>query len=88
VLNSRSVVFLGLIRYSVYLWQQLLLKNPFSPSSITRLPVNLVLVEIVATTSYYVVERPVLRLRQRLEARIFDRPENAQPGRRPSLSGG
>jgi peptidoglycan/LPS O-acetylase OafA/YrhL len=78
VLNSRPMVFLGLMSYSVYLWQQLFL-DPFSSSSITRFPLNVVLVAIAALTSYYLVERPALRLRQWLERWVFDRRRDEQP---------
>lgn len=87
VLNSKPMVFLGLMSYSVYLWQQLFL-DPYSSSSITHFPVNLVLVGVAALSSYYVVERPALRLRHRLETRLFDRQSDARPDRRHSFSGG
>ena len=65
-LNTRPLVWIGTLTYSIYLWQQ-----PFcyaeAKSTITRLPVNLVLSMIVAVLSYYVIEKPCLRLRVRLQ---------------------
>jgi peptidoglycan/LPS O-acetylase OafA/YrhL len=70
VLNSKPMVFLGVMSYSIYLWQQPFL-NPFSASIISRFPVNLILVGAASLASYYCIERPSLRLRQRLETRLF-----------------
>ncbi len=70
VLNSKPVVFLGVMSYSVYLWQQPFL-NPGSSSILSRFPLNLMLVGVASLASYYFIERPSLELRQRLERRIF-----------------
>lgn len=70
LLNSKLMVFLGVMSYSIYLWQQLFL-NPFSTSMTSRFPLNLVLVGAASLVSYYLIERPSLRIRHRLETRIF-----------------
>jgi peptidoglycan/LPS O-acetylase OafA/YrhL len=70
VLNSKPMVFLGVMSYSIYLWQQPFV-NPFSASIISRFPLNLVLLGATSLASYYCIERPSLRLRQRLETRLF-----------------
>jgi len=70
ILNSRPLVFVGVISYSIYLWQQLFL-NRYVVAAPTSFPLNLTLVVLAALASYYVVERPTLRLRQRIEARLF-----------------
>ena len=60
ILNVRPVVWLGKISYSLYLWQQL-----FVFGSHPR-PWYLVLFALgLASVSYYVVEQPMLRLRER-----------------------
>jgi peptidoglycan/LPS O-acetylase OafA/YrhL len=66
VLNARLAVWVGTISYSLYLWQQLFLARQH-PGSLTRFPVNLLLVFVAASASYYFVEQPCLRLRERLE---------------------
>src|SRR5436190_875014 len=76
ILNSRPLVFVGVISYSIYLWQQLFL-NRHVVAAPTSFPLNLALVVLAALASYYVVERPTLRLRQRIEVRLF-------AGRRPN----
>jgi peptidoglycan/LPS O-acetylase OafA/YrhL len=72
VLNAKPFVFLGKMSYSIYLWQQLFL-NPQSSASIARFPLNLVLVAVTSLVSHYLVERPSLEMRQRLEGRLFAR---------------
>jgi peptidoglycan/LPS O-acetylase OafA/YrhL len=62
-LNCRPMIYLGMISYSVYLWQQ-----PFlNPELRLPLLVSLPLIFIVALISYYFVEQPALQLRQKLE---------------------
>ncbi len=65
VLNSRPLVFVGGLSYSLYLWQQ-----PFlSPTPLAPFPWNLGLAALAALGSYYLVEKPFLALRQRFERR-------------------
>lgn len=64
VLNSRPLVWIGAISYSLYLWQQLFSGRQLPPA-IQSFPVNLVLAFGAATASYHLVERPFLRLRSK-----------------------
>jgi peptidoglycan/LPS O-acetylase OafA/YrhL len=60
ILNVRPVVWLGKISYSLYLWQQL-----FAYGNHHR-PWYFVLVAVgLASASYYLVEQPMLRVRER-----------------------
>lgn len=64
-LNYRPIAFIGLISYSIYLWQQ-----PFlNPELSLPLIVKLLLVAVLSLFSFYAVERPALRLRKYLENR-------------------
>jgi peptidoglycan/LPS O-acetylase OafA/YrhL len=65
VLNSRPFVFVGVTSYSLYLWQQ-----PFlNPSWNVHVFLKLILVTAAALGSYYLIEKPALRLRRYLETR-------------------
>jgi len=78
ILNSRPLVFIGVMSYSIYLWQQVFL-NRYSSSVTSSFPVNLMLVSILALSSYYLIERPCLRSRQFLEAKLFNRRSDKFP---------
>jgi peptidoglycan/LPS O-acetylase OafA/YrhL len=65
LLDSRLLSGMGVLSYSLYLWQEPFL-NRFSRAEVTWFPVNLMLTFAAAVASHYLVERPLLRLRQRL----------------------
>ena len=64
VMNSRVAVFLGAISYSLYLWQQLFL-DPGKYATPLALPLALALAFLAAVASYFLLEKPMLRLRAR-----------------------
>lgn len=66
-LNWRPVAFIGLLSYSLYLWQQLFL-NRNSAAWVNAFPQNLCLAIAAALSSYFLLEKPFLRLRRRLRA--------------------
>ncbi len=65
ILNSRPIVWIGLLSYSIYLWQQPFLKAD-SQAWITQAPINVAILLVLAPLSYFLVERPLLRLKDRL----------------------
>jgi peptidoglycan/LPS O-acetylase OafA/YrhL len=67
VLNWKPVAFVGVLSYSLYLWQQLFL-NRNSAAWINAFPQNLVLTIAAALGSHFLLEKPLLRLRHRLRA--------------------
>jgi len=89
LLNNPAVVYIGVLSYSIYLWQQpflgktdalnlsgdwKLLLNPF---------VQLPAIAVCAVLSYYLVERPMLRLRARIEPKWFaNKDHSTKPGGR------
>jgi peptidoglycan/LPS O-acetylase OafA/YrhL len=62
-LNARPVIWLGLLSYSIYLWQQLFAWTDLST------PVKLLCILGCATISYYAIERPFQNLRRWIEHR-------------------
>lgn len=65
-LRLAPVMYLGTLSYSVYLWQQLFLYNG-SPFALD-FPLSLLQVLLAAILSYYLIERPVMRFRDRKRA--------------------
>ena len=70
LLNSKPMVVIGVMSYSIYLWQQPFL-SPDSASIVSRYPLNLLFIAAASLASYYCVERPALGIRQWLEAKLF-----------------
>ena len=66
VLNSAPMVAVGVGSYSIYLWQQLFL-NRTGDWRVHSFPAALLAVAAAATLSYFLVERPFMRLRETIE---------------------
>lgn len=64
VLNSRPAAMIGLLSYSLYLWQQLFLDVDAWPA-LAGLAPRLLLVLLAAAASYHLLEKPLLALRAR-----------------------
>jgi peptidoglycan/LPS O-acetylase OafA/YrhL len=63
-----ALAWIGRLSYSLYLWQQLFCV-PRTGWALEAWPANLAATFALAAASYYLVERPALRLRGRLQAR-------------------
>lgn len=66
ILNWKPVAFAGVLSYSTYLWQEPFL-NRLSNSPLCWFPINIAMLSAAALGSYYLVERPFLNLRKRVE---------------------
>jgi len=77
LLNRGWLPKLGVLSYSVYLWQQLVVV-PHSSAWIKAFPLNIILAISLGAASYYLLERPLLELRKRLRTPAAD-PEKAEP---------
>lgn len=69
LLNSRFLVTVGVISYSLYVWQQLFLVHPFYADPmgpLGRFPLNLLCAFAVAACSYYFIEKPINGMGHRL----------------------
>lgn len=69
LLNFDVLKHLGMISYSLYLWQQLF-TGPYTRS----VPLNLLCILACAEASYFLVERPSFRLRDFIQRRFLRRP--------------
>jgi peptidoglycan/LPS O-acetylase OafA/YrhL len=69
VLNIAPLRWIGIMSYSLYLWQQMFLDR-YSSAPWTRFPVNIALAIICACLSYWLVERPVLEFRGGIRRRV------------------
>jgi peptidoglycan/LPS O-acetylase OafA/YrhL len=75
-LNSAPLVFIGVMSYSIYLWQQIFL-NRNSGSVLCTFPLNIVLVAACSLASYYLVEQPALAIRRRVQQGSVKQPAPA-----------
>jgi peptidoglycan/LPS O-acetylase OafA/YrhL len=62
-LNLRALNYIGLLSYSIYLWQQLFIYQ--SEHWYNQYPLNVFLIFAAALFSYYIVEKPFLKLKSR-----------------------
>jgi peptidoglycan/LPS O-acetylase OafA/YrhL len=85
LLNTAPLRFIGVLSYSIYLWQQLFLDR-YAISPLTAFPGNLGLVALASVLSYYGIEQTFLRLRTR-RARSAT-PAGARSGSGRALSPG
>ncbi len=80
VLSFRPLVWLGLISFSLYLWQQLF-TGPWRGPILGSVALAPVLAILCATVSYSLIELPFLRLKRRFRSPTV-------PGHRATPSGG
>lgn len=66
VLDSRPFVAVGILSYSLYLWQQIFLV-PNAHQWVRTLPWAVIAAVACATASYLLIERPFLKLKDRFE---------------------
>lgn len=64
-LNSKVFNYIGILSYSIYLWQQLFI-SPYKHWE-TTFPQNLLFVLLAALFSYYLVEKPFLKLKNKFK---------------------
>ncbi len=69
LLNSRVMGFIGVLSYSLYIWQQFFLQKAVTVVHGWKyFPINMVCVFCVAICSYYFLERPFLAIRKKFFA--------------------
>lgn len=71
LLNMPFLVRIGLLSYSLYLWQQLFTRSHFRFGFFTSVPFNFLLCWLCAEISYNCIEQPFLRIRKLCEGRFL-----------------
>lgn len=71
LLNTPVLVFIGVMSYSIYLWQELFVKIDEVPLAFDWMVVRVALIATTSLFSYFIIEKPSLKLRQRFEKRLF-----------------
>jgi peptidoglycan/LPS O-acetylase OafA/YrhL len=65
-LNLKPIAYIGVLSYSIYLWQEIFL-NRWGHYWFNVFPINLLCALLCSVLSYYLIESPFLRLRNRLQ---------------------
>ena len=68
ILNWRPLMYVGVLSYSLYVWNPLFL-NAETHWLVNVFPLNFIGIFAAGACSYYLIERPVLRLKDRLRNR-------------------
>ena len=63
LLNTKLFNYIGLLSYSLYLWQQLFTYK--SDMFINKAPFNILFLILAALFSYYIIEKPFLKLKEK-----------------------
>jgi len=75
-LNNSIMDYIGILSYSIYIWQQLFFSEKLGTFS--KFPLNIVYIFIVAVLSYKLIEQPFLKLKDRFEIKNrVPKPETA-----------
>jgi peptidoglycan/LPS O-acetylase OafA/YrhL len=76
LLNSEAMNYVGMLSYSIYLWQQFFIWGREGHEDwIHQFPQNIVLTFLAAMGSYYLIEKPFLRMKAKF-------PSDAAPTRK------
>ena len=70
-LNLKALNYLGVLSYSIYIWQQMFFANELG--NFSKLPFNYLFIFLTAIASYHLVEKPVLKLKNRFNAKKIRR---------------
>ncbi|MFA6276973.1 MAG: acyltransferase [Pedobacter sp.] len=69
-LNHRVMVHIGVLSYSIYIWQEFF----FTKEALlfNKFPLNIIAIYLISTASYYLWEKPFLNLRKRVLQKQFN----------------
>ena len=81
LMRLKPVQYLGDISYSIYLYQQIVpgpvMRGLAHYPAVVQLTVSFTIIVLLASGSYYFIERPFLRLKERFEPRRREAPLTA-----------
>lgn len=60
-LNTKAMNYLGILSYSIYIWQQMFFSSNLG--SLAKFPLNLFCIAVTAIISYELIEKPFLKLK-------------------------
>jgi len=86
VLNWRPLMYIGVLSYSLYVWNPLFL-NAETHWFVNVFPLNFIGIFAAGAFSYYVIERPVLRLKDRLRRRTMQTDSTGPLSEKPASQG-
>lgn len=75
-LNGQVISWIGTLSYSLYIWQQLFLRQFRAGSWMNAFPWSVLLALAAASISYYFLEKPVIQFRTRM-LRVLNRRRSA-----------
>jgi len=84
VLDWRPLTSLGLVSYSIYIWQELFTGKSGLPLWFSTFPQNLLFIAFAGALSYYLIERPFMRIKDRKQMASVARPERQLVGASPN----
>lgn len=65
MLEARPIAWIGRLSYSIYIWQSALFVQE-TPTGLQVFPFNILAILTIASLSYYLIERPLVKLGHRL----------------------
>jgi peptidoglycan/LPS O-acetylase OafA/YrhL len=68
ILNNRPIMLIGVMSYSIYLWQQPFAysRTPRAPNVPLDLGFRILLIGVFASASYFLLEQPLIQMRRQM----------------------
>jgi peptidoglycan/LPS O-acetylase OafA/YrhL len=74
ILSWRPLMFLGVVSYSAYVWQQLFTGKSTLPSWMCTWPLNILFIGTAAVLSYQLIEKPFINMKERSSRHVDPQP--------------
>jgi peptidoglycan/LPS O-acetylase OafA/YrhL len=87
LLNSRILSWIGILSYSIYIWQQFFaFGDPGFATIIKTFPYNAIFIITAACLSYYLFEKRFLKLKAKFKVRSSQNNENTDEALSPAIA--